>query len=35
MRGMRMEQGDEREQEARAVRARGLAALAGVLATRS
>jgi len=35
MRGMRVERGDEREQEARAVRARGLAALAGVLATQS
>jgi hypothetical protein len=35
MRGMRVERGDEREQEARDVRARGLAALAGVLATQS
>jgi len=35
MRGVGVEQGGEAEQEARAVHARGLAALAGVLATRS
>lgn len=35
MRGVGVEQGREAEQEARDVRARGLAALAGVLATRS
>ena len=35
MRGMGVSQGGEIEQEARDVRARGLAALAGVLATQS